>query len=96
MKSLYVAEEWQSGSGAYYVSNLNDLGNNSGYWGHLLKIFQVDVDNLVKLLVNEFKVTYIEYCIETDVLIYHWDTLTAARKFKNALNKAARERKYFI
>lgn len=96
MKSLYVAEEWRGGSGKYYVSNLQDLGNNSGYWGHLLKIFQVDVDNLVKLLVDEFKVTYIEYFIETDVLIYYWDTLTAARKFKNALNQAARDRKYFI
>ena len=93
---LYVAGEWQGDSGYYYISNITDLGNNSGYWGHLLKIFDVDVDNLVKLLVDEFHVDYINYYIESDVLIYYWKSLTAARKFKNELNKKAREKKYMI
>ena len=93
---LYVAEEWQSSSGVYYVSCLKDLGNNSGYWGHLLKIFNVDVDNLVKLLTDEFHVEYLSYNIDTDVLIYYWTSLTSARKFKNELNKRARQIKYMI
>lgn len=93
---LYIAGEWQGDSGYYYISNITDLGNNSGYWGHLLKIFDVDVDNLVKLLVDEFHVDYIKYYIESDVLIYYWKSLTAARKFKNELNKKAREKRYMI
>jgi len=94
--NLYVAKEWQGGSGQWYVNNTDDLGNGSGYWGHLLKIFQVDVDNLVKLLTEKFEVNQIQYNIKSDVLIFSWDTQTAARKFKNALNKAARDRKYFV
>ena len=93
---LYVAEEWQGGSGLYYVGCVKDLGNNSDNWAHLLKIFDVDVDNLVKILIDDFHVDYLKYCIETDVLIYHWKSLSAARKFKNAVNKKARDKRYMI
>ena len=68
---LYVAEEWQGGSEVYYVSCLKDLGNNSGNWAHLLKIFNVNVDNLVKILTDDFHVDYLNYYIETDVLNIH-------------------------
>ena len=93
---LYVAEEWRGGSGVYYVNCLKDLGNNSGNWAHMLKIFNVDVDNLVKLLVDGFHVDYLNYHIETDVLIFFWNSLSAARKFKNKLNEKAREKRYMI
>ena len=93
---LYVAEEWQGSSGVYYVNCLKDLGNNSGNWVHMLKIFNVNVDKLVKLLTDEFHVDYLNYYIETDVLIFSWNSLTAARKFKNEINKKAREKKYMI
>lgn len=93
---LYEVKEWQGGSGVYYVGCILDLGNNSDNWAHLLKIFNVDVDNLVKLLVDEFHVDHLRYCIETDVLVYYWKSLSAARKFKNKVNKKARQIKYMI
>lgn len=94
---IYKMSEWESGAGgAWYCNDIEDLGNNSGVWWHPARILDIPPSDLVKLLIDKYKVDNISYNYENNVLIYSWKSQAEMRKFKNFINQKAREKNYRI
>lgn len=96
MAHIYKMSEWQSPTGEWYCNDTEDLGHNSGAWWHPARILGIPCEEFVKLLVEQYKVTKISYNEQADVLIYSWTSQAAMRKYKNAINAAARKVGYKV
>lgn len=96
MAHLYKMSEWQSASGLWYCNDTEDLGSGSGRWWIPARILGIPPVMFVDLLMKDFKVDNISYNKEKDVLVYSWKSQAAMRKFKNWINKQAREANFVI
>lgn len=94
MTHIYNAEVWES-NGRYYVGDVSALAACSNKWWHQANIFQLMPVDFVILLIDHFLATIVSYTCESDVLIFYFTSLEDARKYKNELNKLARNRKYY-
>lgn len=94
MAHLYKTTEWQSGSGVWYVADVQELGTSSSYWWIPLKILEISAVDFVKMLKNNFNVYNVRYNKEANVLIFNFKSQEAARKYKNFINKKAREKNF--
>lgn len=97
MAHLFKMTEWESGAGdRWYCNDTSDLGNGSGLWYHPARMLNISPAEFVKMLVEKYQPDNISYNFETNVLVYSWSSQTAMRKFKNQINKIAREKNYQI
>jgi len=94
MTHIYNAEVWES-NGRYYVGDVSALSAGSNKWWYQPRIFQLSPVEFVKLMIEKYNATIVGYRNETAVLIFYFTSLVEARKYKNDLNKLARDRKYF-
>jgi len=95
MAHIYKASEWEC-NGKYVVSDVEELGRGSGVWWYVPNLLSLSPVDYVKLLINKFHAINISYLIESDVLIFYFSTLEDARKYKNYVNKQARDKKFMI
>ena len=95
MAHIYKADLWECNDN-YYVSDVSDLAASSGTWWYVPNLLSLSPVEYVKLLINKFHATKISYSIESDVLIFSFSTLEDARKYKNYVNKQARDKKFII
>ena len=91
---LYKATEWKGGCGNWYCSDVEDLGNWSGAWWIPARILEISLTDFVKMLINEFNVSYIHYSEEYNFLHYHWKNQADMRRYKNMINAAARKKNF--
>jgi hypothetical protein len=91
MAHLYKASIWQGTSKKWYVGDVEDLGHGSGAWWIPSRILNTTPANFVQLLIDQFKVSKIVYNKDKDFLFFYWDRESDARKYKNWINKKARE-----
>lgn len=96
MSHIYKASEWESPTGQWYCNDIEDLSNGSGYWWIPARILNISLDEYVKLLINTFQVSKISYSIESNVFIFSWSNQTFMRKYKNYINKIAKNKKAYI
>jgi hypothetical protein len=97
MAHVYKSEEWQSGSGIYwYCNDTSDLAGKAGLWWIPCRILNISPADYVSMLIDEFKVDKISYNIETNTLYFCWKSQTAMRKYKNFINKKARETNFLV
>ena len=96
MKRLYKASEWQSGSGQWYVNDVQDVTSIASQWWIPTKILEITPVEFLDLLINNFHAQHVHYDLEYDVLIYSFATQAEARKYKNWINKKAREKQFMI
>lgn len=87
--------EWNSGD-CWYVSDVEELGKSSGTWWYISNLLELSPVNYVKTLIDKYHAVVTYYTVEKDVLIFHFKTQTEARKFKNDINKIARDKKFII
>ena len=80
----------------WYCNDVTDFGHDSGAWWHPCRVLNISPADFILLLKNEFKCKYIRYSIEYSFLHYYWDNQSDMRKFKNYINKKARERNYLV
>ena len=95
MSHILKLSEWECG-GRYYVGDVEELGKGSGTWWYLPNLLNLSPVDFVKMLIDKYKVSYIKYNTRSDVLIYAFDSLPAARSYKNAINKIARTKNFVI
>lgn len=94
MAHIYKANEWQGSSGRWYVADTESLENNSAAWWVPSRVLGVSASGFVLLLRNKFQVK--DICFRNDFLSFTFDSQTQARKYKNYINKVAREKQYII
>lgn len=96
MAHLYKASMWQGSSGKWFCSDVEDLGHHSGRWWIPCRLLGVTPEEYVKILINEFHVSSITYSLESNYLHFSWDKDPECRRYKNWINKKAREANYIF
>ena len=91
--TLYKAEEWQGADGKWHIGCISDLGKNSNCWYYPARILDISPCDFITLLIEEYDA---ECHWLGNILIYKWESQTKARKWKNFINKRAREVKFYI
>ena len=96
MAHLYKASEWES-YGNWFCNDVEEIGTSiAGKWWVPARILGITLTDYVKMLIDDFKVDKISYDKEANVLVFYWKSQAAMRKFKNYINKVARDKRYYI
>ena len=95
MAHILKYEEWES-NGKWLCGDVSDLAAGSNTWWYVPSLLNISPVDFVKLLMEKFNCKHIHYNLKSDVLIYKFSTLAECRKFKNYINKIAREEKFYI
>ena len=97
MSKLYVASEFKSVSGKIHIQ-CDDLVGTGRNWVEPARILGIQPTELVLKLKTEFKADITSYRKDGKISFigYSWSNLSDARRFKNYLNKIAREKNYKI
>lgn len=95
MTHILKYEEWES-NGKWLCGDVSALAAGSNTWWYPCALLNITPIEFVKLLIDKFHCNNIHYTFKNDVLIYKFSTLEDCRKFKNYINKVAREKKFYI
>lgn len=95
MAHILKLEEWES-NGKWLCGDVSALAAGSNTWWYIPNLLSLAPVDYVKLLISKFHAIDIHYSFEKDVLIYYFATQADVRKFKNHINKLARERNFSI
>ena len=82
--------ELKSYNEEFYKHDVSDLGGVSGYWWIPARILNMDPADYILLLKEQFAPDLLKYT-ENGVLVFGWYNELACRKYKNWINKKARE-----
>ena len=83
MTHVLKVSEWEAASG-WLVADVTRPAASSSDWGW------------IPLMLNLSIVDYIKYFPDCNMLHFSFSSLTDARKFKNYVNKVAREKNFLI
>ena len=92
--ALYKASEWQDANGRWHVGNLTAVGKGSNYWWYPLRLLNMQVEEYINMLVNEYKVDHVCYSEAPNVLMFSWDNnnYANAHKYMLWINRMARNK----
>lgn len=93
MAHIYKAEEWES-NGRWHCGDVSALAAHSNAWWYVPKILDLSYTDYILLLLNEFNATHFHYTVQANVLSFSFSSLVDCRRFKNYVNKKAREKKF--
>ena len=96
MNQLLKVDEWQGGSGSWYVGDVHTWTG----WHEIAKILGVneDVNGLIELLRDKYKAIVHSYDEQKDFLFYYWnsDNYKKAHQFKLDINRIARNTNFMV
>lgn len=95
MTHILKLEEWES-VGKWLCGDVSALAAGSNTWWYIPNLLSLAPVDYVKLLISKFNATHLSYSLNSDVLIYYFTSQSDARKFKNYINKIAREKNFLI
>ena len=93
MAHVYKATEWECYD-SWTCGDVSALAANSNLWWYPCNILGISPVEYVKLLINEFHAINLHYTVAGDVLSFYFSSLADCRKYKNFINKVAREKNF--
>ena len=93
MGHIYHAEVWEC-NGKYLCGDVSALAACSNYCWYPAFILDLTPVDFVKLLISKYHAIDLKYQAKYDVLIFYFPSLEAARKYKNDINRAARNKNF--
>ena len=96
MSHVYRCTEWQDATGNWLVNDTTSMTSIAVKWWVPVRMLNLTPEDYIRLLKDKFHVNYMKYVKDADLLIFSFDTQEAARKYKNWINKEARNRNYII
>ena len=94
MSHIYKMEEWYDpNSETYHCNDVNVKGG--GVWWLVPRMLQMDPAEYVKMLIETYHAD-VFYFSDKSVLLMSWKSQTECRKFKNWVNKQARDKKFYV
>lgn len=93
MAHIYKMEEWEN-AGRWYCGDVSALAANSNLWWYVPCLLNLSPVEYVLLLKDKFHATGFKYNSSSDVLIFYFLSLEDCRKFKNYVNKQARDKNF--
>lgn len=95
MKEIYKMTEWYDSTVGTWHCNDVSHGYQYAVWWVVPRLLNISPANYVKLLIEDYhaEVTYFK---DEDVLIFQWRNQSDMRRFKNTINRIAREKQFYI
>ena len=87
---LYKCEEWQSGSGLWHCGCMENLAGGSNEWYLPARILGLSPAAFVQYMIKEFN-PLVTANKEKGLVFFSWQKQADMRKYKNFINKKARE-----
>ena len=95
-KALYKATSWLGGSGRWYCNDVSDLAGVRGLWWIPPRILGITPAAYVEILIKDFNVTDISYNEEKNFLYFCWENPVDCNRYKNWINKMARQANFIV
>ena len=95
MAHIYKAEEWCS-NGKWLCGDVSALAAMSNAWWYPAQIMGLTLVEYVKTLISKYHAVDLHYTAEKNVLIFRFSSLEDCRKYKNDINRLAREKNFII
>lgn len=92
MATVLKLTEWES-NGKWHCGDVSALAAGSNYWWYIPRMLEISVEDYIHLLLS-YHATNLHYTAKANVLSYCFNTLAECRKFKNYINKIAREKNF--
>ena len=95
MATVLKVDEWKSGSGHWYVSDVHTWRG----WRDYANILGAEtLDDFILLLKTKYKVKECEYYPDKDFLLFKWTEkhYKEAHQFKLDVNRIARKKNYLV
>ena len=86
---------WQIGN-KWYVGDIEDLGHGSGTWWYIPQALDVPYEKYPHLLKDEYNATLLRYHAKENVFIFAFEKYADANRFKNYVNKKARDKHFMV
>ena len=80
----------------WHCNDVEDLGNGSGYWWLPARMLSMTPAAYLKWVIDNYKPDEIKYNKDCSLVYWSWNSQIAMRKFKNDINKIARDKKFII
>lgn len=87
--------EWES-DGRWLCGDISALAADSNKWWYVPSLLDLTPVEYITLLKEKFHATGFHYTLKHDVLLFYFTSLEDCRKFKNYVNKTAREKNFVI
>lgn len=91
---LYKMTEWES-CGKWHCNCVDHLGTNGGHWIHPARILGLTAADYVKFVIDNYN-PIVYHNDDCSLVFFSWEKQSDMRKFKNYINKKAREVDYQI
>jgi hypothetical protein len=97
MSHIYRASEWETNN-RWYVNDVEETGSLASQWWIPCRILDIPLKDYPLFLNNEFNAKGFCFKFNNDksLLTFYFETQTEARKYKNYINKIAREKKFYV
>lgn len=95
--AVYKMTEWQSTvTELWYCNDVSNISGGSGNWWNAARACNIPPAAFVEMLVSQFHPDYCSYSEEKNFLYWAWKDKESMRKFKNYINRKARENNFQI
>ena len=92
---LYVLKEWQS-NGHWMCEHTDSFPKNVQKWVIPARLLGVTADEFIKILIRDFEPDEIFHNEDCSFVGWWWKDQNKMRKYKNFMNKLAREQNFQI
>ena len=96
MSTLYKCEEWQGSSGIWYCEHTSSFPKGVQKWVVPARILGLTPADFLRFLIKEYKPDIIHHNEDCSFVGWGWRSQSQMRKFKNMINKKAREQNFKI
>ena len=93
MANILHLTEWESATG-WHCGDVSALAAGSNNWWNIPRLLNISFTDYIHLLKNTYHATNFHYSAKCNVLSYCFPTQQDCRKFKNYINKFARDKKF--
>lgn len=94
---LYRLEEWQSASGRYWhCEHTSSFPKGVQKWVVPARLLNMPVDKFIEWLFKNYKPDMFYHNKDCSFCSWGWKSQTQMRKYKNYINKIAREKNFQI
>ena len=93
---LYKLSEWQGGGGNWMCEHTSSFPQGVCKWVIPARLLGMSADEFIKWLIENYKPDNIYHNEDCSFVGWSWKSQAAMRKYKNYINRIAREKNFHI
>ena len=94
--TIYRLEEWQGASGIWYCEHTSSYPEGVQKWILPARLLDMTADVFLQWLIDNYKPDHICHDDSCSFVNWGWSDQSQMRKYKNYINKIAREKNFKI